>query len=243
MADYARVLAAVDQVLNTQGLDTYRGLQTDLAEDAAASDPVLIALTARITDEWAGTSAELLTKITPRDEHGRGPKDWPKARALTTLLRRQAPALRRLGWMVNEIPRDSSGYKVLRWRLKPPAPSEQRRSANGADNADNAENRDKPAGDDAVDGSANASASPRQPLGVAENSATRDSSPSNAEHNAETSAPLITCENVRNSATSATSATNPHLLWSGDLLVPAPGTDHCDTDSAQNPTMLRRNAS
>ena len=227
MADYARVLAAVDQVIDTQGLDTYKGLQTDLAEDAATSDPVLIALTAKVVEDWSGTSADLLTVITPHDELGRTPKDWPKARALTTLLRRQAPALRQLGWVVQEIPRNASGYKVLRWRLRPP-PGEGgnlRREENNADNADNAEYGHKPAGHRLVGVSATDSATARRQLGDAENSATLDSSPSDAEHNAETDAPQLTSANGDHSATSASSASNPYLHGASDLLAAAVGRD------------------
>ena len=70
MADFANVLAAVDKVMGTSGLDVYRGLRNELAEDAITSDPVLIALTKAISAEFVGTSAELLPKITPVGEDG-----------------------------------------------------------------------------------------------------------------------------------------------------------------------------
>jgi hypothetical protein len=128
MADYARILAAVDQVLGTDGLTTYRGLADDLAQDAVTSDPVLVALTTTIRDKWSGTSAELLRAITKLDDHGRPPKDWPKARVLTAILRRQAPSLRRLGWTVAELPKDAYA-RAVRFHLAPPEP---RRGENDA---------------------------------------------------------------------------------------------------------------
>jgi hypothetical protein len=128
MADFARVLAAVDQVIDTDGLTTYRGLADDLAQDAVTSDPVLVAITTTIRGEWSGTSAELLYVITKLDDYGRPPKDWPKARALTAILRRQAPALRRLGWTVAELPKDPYA-RAVRFHLAPP---EQRKGENDA---------------------------------------------------------------------------------------------------------------
>lgn len=44
MADFARVLAAVDKVLGTNALDAYRGQGARLAEDVIESDPVAAAV-------------------------------------------------------------------------------------------------------------------------------------------------------------------------------------------------------
>lgn len=133
MADFARVLAAVDTVLGTDGLETYRSLGRDLAEDAAGSDPVLAALGLAVRREWVGTAGELLPLLrvaaSPVDDHGRPiegwrpPKGWPaQARALTALLKRRAPTLRLLGWTVEEADRSASRVKQIQWRLVPPTP-------------------------------------------------------------------------------------------------------------------------
>jgi hypothetical protein len=172
MADFARVLAAVDKVIGTSGLDVYRGLRNELAEDAITSDPVLIALTTAITDEFVGTSAELLPKITPVGEDGTTlptrqlPKDWPSsARSLTTALTRQAPILRQLGWTVTKLDKSSSARgKAVQWRLVPPerpgGGGEQREGANRpADAADAAEGpllQVPPVAPDAASGAATA---------------------------------------------------------------------------------------
>jgi hypothetical protein len=138
MADFARVLAAVDQVNGTDGLSVYRGLRDELAQDAATSDPVLIALTEKITEEFTGTSGELLDLIIPRDDEGRTlppqrlPKGWPSsARALTAALTRQAPTLRQLGWAVGTAPH--RGGKQLAWTLTPPLSEEKEEDAGGQD--------------------------------------------------------------------------------------------------------------
>lgn len=118
MADFARVLAAVDQVLSTRGLDTYTRTATNLAADAVTGDPVLTALTERVTTEWVGTAAQLLDRLGDPGEHRR---EWPKdARGMTTVLRRRAPSLRRLGWTVDDLGRGGKD-KLLRFRVAPPA--------------------------------------------------------------------------------------------------------------------------
>ena len=125
MADFAEVVKAVDLVRNTNGLDDYLGLRDEMAEDAATSDPVLVALGKYITEEWKGTSAELLAKLSPKlgpaGVTWKPPKDWPEsARELTTTMTRQAPTLRQLGWGVVHLDRNATRERVVRWELKPP---------------------------------------------------------------------------------------------------------------------------
>ncbi len=118
MADFARVLAAVDVVLGTDALVAYIGQAGEQAADAA--DPVLAAVTRTITAAWEGPAAELLDLIAPNVEHSRQPKGWPKdSRALTALLRRRGPSLRRLGWTIEDLGRGGKAC-VVRFRLVPP---------------------------------------------------------------------------------------------------------------------------
>ncbi len=120
MADFARLLAGVDAVLGTDGLATYLEQAADLAADSVAADPVMAALERRIWTEWVGTAAELLDRLPPADPGWRPPRDWPAdPRALTAVLRRRAPSLRRLGWVVDDLGRGGKA-KTLRWRLVPP---------------------------------------------------------------------------------------------------------------------------
>lgn len=120
MADFARVLAAVDEVLGTKALTAYGQQAGDLAADAVDSDPVLAAVVAAIREPWTGTAGDLLDLITPSAEGWRAPKDWPKdKRALTGLLRRRAPSLRRLGWTVDDRGRGGKD-KLVRFDLAPP---------------------------------------------------------------------------------------------------------------------------
>ncbi len=120
MADFARVLAAVDVVLGTDALVAYIGQAGEQAADAVDADPVLAAVTRTITAAWEGPAAELLDLIAPNADAGRVPKDWPKdSRALTALLRRRGPSLRRLGWTIEDLGRGGKAC-VVRFRLVPP---------------------------------------------------------------------------------------------------------------------------
>jgi len=128
MADYARVLAAVDAELGTDGLATYLGLRAELAEDAVAADPVLARLASTVRGEWAGTAAELLDHLTPTEPGWKPGREWPSsARSMTGLLRRRAPSLRRVGWTVDDLGRQGKANAV-RFRIRPPEQSDGRRA-------------------------------------------------------------------------------------------------------------------
>lgn len=211
MADFAKILAAVDRILGTAGLATYLGLRTELAEDAAGSDPLLMALAENLTDQFVGTSAELLAAVEPKIEKWKPPRDWPgSARALTGQMRRHAPTLRRLGWTVTELDRSSSRSKQVRWHLTPP--SGQRRGANdaadAADAADGTFPQVKPGGSGAANGAATVRQTGRDAAGAA-NAAPRqgDAAPVAAPH-----APPVTSGNKDHAANAANAAPDAYLL-------------------------------
>jgi hypothetical protein len=96
MADFARVLAAVDEVTGWRSLGTYRAVAADLDRDVVDSDPVADAIRRLVEGDgrWTGTASELLAAITPDSP----PRRWPSApHVLSGQLRRLAPALRRTG--------------------------------------------------------------------------------------------------------------------------------------------------
>jgi hypothetical protein len=127
MADFAHTLATVDQVLGTSGLTRYREQAGELAADAVDSDPVLKAIATYVTEQFRGTGAELLALIT--DHEVKPPKGWPAtAKAMTGELKRKAPALRRLGWAVDDLGRGGK-QMVLRWLLTPPAEAGMRQAS------------------------------------------------------------------------------------------------------------------
>lgn len=77
--------------------------------------PCAVAMLSSI-DHFDGTAADLMDLL----KQDKPPKDWPKSgRAVTTLLRRHAPALRRAGWSVT----DDGGrnhQNAVRWALRRP---------------------------------------------------------------------------------------------------------------------------
>ena len=127
MADYARILATVDQILDTNGLNTYLSKQNTMAVDSLTGDLFITALEA--LGSFEGTSAELLERLTPE----KLPKDWPRnARAVTQLLRRQAPVMRKARWDIS----DDGGHNNKNcaiWNITPPIKQEIGRNDDSLD--------------------------------------------------------------------------------------------------------------
>jgi hypothetical protein len=223
MADFARVLAAVDQVQGTRGLQTYLDARTELAEDALTNDPVLAAIAATITQEWTGTAADLLAAINPADDRWRAPKGWPsKPRDMTTIVKRRAPSLRRLGWTVEQGERDSVARAVT-WRLKP---REVRQGSGDTQNTRNTRNDPESAGHAGSGGSSDIRAS-------SSDTSERHSTLADHSMNARTEAlPLTSAYTPRASETSDPSGRKPpsHIPVSRCTLcglnTPGPHDDH-----------------
>jgi hypothetical protein len=119
MADFGRVLAALDLVLpGLDALPRYLAQRGRIAGDVLEADAVgaaVLTLLAGTTDEWTGTADELLKRIRP-DNPGR---EWPRnPRALVARLKRLTPALRAAGIEVSQG-RHSGGNRerfVTLWR-------------------------------------------------------------------------------------------------------------------------------
>lgn len=122
MADFARVLAAVDALPRDdrdagdgQSLALYLAQAGRIAGDVVDGDPVAAAII-RLIDglgdvaRWEGTAGDLLTRLTPA---GSLPPGWPKAaNKLTGRLKRLTPALMAVGVGVTIHPRTSTGRIV-----------------------------------------------------------------------------------------------------------------------------------
>ena len=122
MADFARILAAVDQLLGTDGLALDLDTQGALASESLYGDPFVMALQKKLGSAlFEGTSADLLLLIPVPD---RRPKNWPTdPRRLTQLLNRQAPVMRKAGWVIdNDDGRNKSN--VARWTIATPRHAE-----------------------------------------------------------------------------------------------------------------------
>lgn len=117
MADFARVLAAVDQVLGTDGLARYIDMQGALASESLTGDLFITAMHNTLNTTFIGTSAELLAKIPTPD---RLPKDWPAdPRRLTQRLTRQAPVMRKAGWIIDSDLGANKNH-AAKWTIAPP---------------------------------------------------------------------------------------------------------------------------
>jgi hypothetical protein len=126
MADFARVLAAVDQVRGTRALDTYLATRIAISEQVVDGDDVATALAelARQTApqgvidgraEWCGTATELLSALEAIVPIERRSKLWPKSpRQLSARLGRLGPDLARLGIDIQK----PTSHKVKKlWRI------------------------------------------------------------------------------------------------------------------------------
>jgi hypothetical protein len=130
MADFALILRAVDEILGTRGLAQYIDRQRAFALDSISSDPFILVLL-DMCDDFTGTSAELLSRMSDRIPD-RPSRDWPSnARAVTTLLKRNAPALRKAGWYVSNDGAHNQ-TNAIRWTLKPP---ENKRNPSSCDSS------------------------------------------------------------------------------------------------------------
>ena len=79
------------------------------------------------TGPFEGTSADLLTLVTPGDPDWHPPKDWPRdSRAVTGKMNRLSPPLRKVGWTVDNLGRGGHD-KALRWAISPPVADEDGR--------------------------------------------------------------------------------------------------------------------
>lgn len=120
MADFARVLAAVDDICGTTGLVRYLDRAALSAQDTLSADPFIERMRVAIATPFSGTAKDLLRKCAPEESSSRQPLLWPKnSRAVTGILKRNAPALRSLGWGVeDDAGRNQDG--ITKWTLTPP---------------------------------------------------------------------------------------------------------------------------
>jgi hypothetical protein len=127
MADYAKVLAAVDQVMGTTGLRAYLGLREQLAAEAVEEDLIGSAIArfaAGVSIPWQGTAAELLKELSPKRTDGspKGPEELPKgwpgsSRAMAARITRAAPMLRAIGVRVDELLQQGVKRQAKRWAI------------------------------------------------------------------------------------------------------------------------------
>jgi hypothetical protein len=76
MADFARVMVAVDRVLGTDAFGTYTGLADEVALEVVEGDPVGQAVRDLVNRKgnWVGLMRDLLSEITPEKPRPAGPR-------------------------------------------------------------------------------------------------------------------------------------------------------------------------
>ncbi|MGW2848495.1 ATP-binding protein [Streptomyces sp. NPDC001274] len=112
MADFARVLAAIDQVQDWQTLDAYLTASANVAGDALEGDPFGTAVAALVehAGTWTGTAAQLLEQLQPPG--GIRPPNWPKdATRASGKVKRLAPLLRSIGITVDDTQRSRDRHR------------------------------------------------------------------------------------------------------------------------------------
>lgn len=124
MADFAKVVTAVDNMFGTNGYERYTRQSKLLADDALTSDSLMVALVnySKLNPGViTGTSSAVLAALTGIFSNGLLPHDWPKsAREVTGRLTRNAVALRTAGWSVERM--DRGGHSnAIGWCLTPPS--------------------------------------------------------------------------------------------------------------------------
>lgn len=130
MADFGRVLMSVDAIYGSKGVDRYYESGKRMMADSARSNPFIARLMdMRYSTEGAGQAAsEILARVSQSgDSWGNTPAEWPKkARDITTLLHKHAPALRTLDWKIsNDYGRNKEC--VTKWTIEPPADKRTRK--------------------------------------------------------------------------------------------------------------------
>lgn len=117
MADFARILAAVDKVMDWTTLDDYLNAAKTVSSEALEGDVFGTAIANMVrqhvkdkAEDWTGSATELLSRITPE----KPPKTWPKdATRASGHLRRIAPLLRSSGITVTENRTNTGRYFIL----------------------------------------------------------------------------------------------------------------------------------
>ncbi|WP_019058204.1 hypothetical protein [Streptomyces prunicolor] len=129
MADFARVLAAVDETQGWNTLADYLATSANVATDALEGDLFAMAI-ARLVDQagtWQGTAGQLLEALPAPPVR---PPNWPKdATRAGGRVKRLAPLLRSIGITVDDTQRsrDRTRHKLL--TLARAAPEDEPASA------------------------------------------------------------------------------------------------------------------
>lgn len=126
MADFARVLACLDKLKNSNCLTLYRARVSRALSDTIGDHPFIAFLVDKryATPNSGATSSEIRKELDSRYPINPRPSEWPRSpKSVTALLKRNAPGLRAAGWTVEDDGAQNES-KVTRWFIIPPAAAE-----------------------------------------------------------------------------------------------------------------------
>lgn len=119
MADFARILAAVDQVMEWKTMDSYKASARDAVADVLDGEPFAQAVVALVDDAGPEgltlTTQQILDSVATPDKL---PKKWPKdSTRAGGQLKRLAPALRTIGIEVDDSQRGPAPKRQRLYKL------------------------------------------------------------------------------------------------------------------------------
>ncbi|WP_199835985.1 hypothetical protein [Streptomyces sp. TP-A0356] len=161
MADFARVLAAVDRVQSWKTLESYKASARDAVADVLDGEPFAQAVV-KLVDEAGPTGLKLTAQqiLDKVDAPDKLPKKWPKdATRAGGQLKRLAPVLRTIGVEVDDSERGPAPKRQRMYRLM----ATEERRCETASTASQSGLKQAPSCGDGVDASEGAAAStPRE---------------------------------------------------------------------------------
>lgn len=119
MADFAKWAAAALGDEGSAFLAAYKANKDNAVKDSLEGDPVFVSLSSFLDlkqGEWSGTATELLALFNTMTGYSykRPPVGWPRApNALSGIIRRMAPALRKVGIEVEFSRDDAAASRVI----------------------------------------------------------------------------------------------------------------------------------
>lgn len=122
MADFSRILAAMDIALGTDALSQYLDEVHFSAVSSVSEDPIVSTIKEALRGEpFAGSSKVLLERINSSIPKNDIPSGFPgSAKALSNYLGKVCPTLRKAGWKADDAG-NSNHENVTIWMLEAPA--------------------------------------------------------------------------------------------------------------------------